>query len=137
MSGILISIPIEEKLPYENPFYLEHRQMVDELTFPIPNNMADCWKKVDRAKIQELATVEIPLNETHAPWPSLPGFELKVIASGDYENFDIAMKPADDAVDRQERTIEFIPVGLNLSFKMKSAEPTEKSRVFFKVELVR
>jgi beta-lactamase regulating signal transducer with metallopeptidase domain len=138
VSGMRISIPIEEKLPYEYPLNpRSNLRILDELAYPIPNNAGDYWKKVIFSKVEELAPVEFPLNELHAPWPSLPGFELKVIASEDYQRFSITGKPAADAVDRQERTIDSLPNGFNLSFKTNSADRTEKSRVFFTVKVVR
>ncbi len=107
------------------------------MAYPIPNNAEDYWKTVIFSKLEELAPVEIPLNEMRAPWPALPGFELKVIASEDYKYLGVTAKLAKDAVAPQERTCELMPDGLNLSFKIKSGEPKERARVFFKVEVVR
>jgi hypothetical protein len=132
LSGVRISIPIEEKLSFEKQFPL-----VDKLTYPIPNNTGDYWKAVVFSKIEELAPVEFPLNALRAPWPSLPGFEIKVIASEDYKRFGITAKPADDAADREERTIETLPNNFDLTFALRSAEPKERARVFFKVEVIR
>ena len=96
----------------------------------------ETWQYILGSKIQKLPMVEFPLNESHAPWSELPGFEISVTASEDYQFFGLTGKPAKDAVDQEELKLRIMSK-LPQSFKLRNADPKMVSRVFFEIEVLK
>lgn len=121
-----------EKFPAGSIF----RKDDDGLTYTFPE-VLESWRYVLGSEIRLLPPVEFPLNEAHSPWPEVPGFEISIIASADYQNLGITGKAAKNAVDQKEQKVPLIGKHLPLTFKLRDANPEMATRIFFKIETLK
>lgn len=138
ISGMRITAGAEEvktaleKFPVGSFF----RNDEDVLTLTADRTI-ETWRYVLGSKIQTLPPIEFPLGESHVPWPSVPGFEISVIASDDFKNIGIVGKPPQDGVHQGNSRVPWVPIDFPMTFKLRSDDPKTASRVFFKIELLK